>query len=90
MKTKVFTYPLFADGSNETDILEQQKVVSDKIKGIFNIVNVSEIRNLTFPTLPPTQQLRQTLVIEAPACFTKQAIYTIMNSIKAQPLEFRL
>ncbi len=89
MKTKVFTYPLFADGNNETDILEQQMAVVTKIRGVFNVVNISTIRHLTFPTLPPTHQMRQTLVIEAPACFTKEAIYTIMNSIKPQHLEFR-
>lgn len=89
MKNKIFVYPLFADGICETDILQQQQAVSEKIKGIFTIVNVSEIRHLTFPTLPPSNQMRQNLVIEAPACFTKEAIYTVMNSIEAQPLEFR-
>lgn len=89
MKTKIFTYPIYADGNNECDIFSQQGTMEDKINGIFKIVNISEIRHISFSTIPVTYQMRRHLIIEAPSTFTKQAIYIIMNSIKAQPLEFR-
>ena len=83
---KKFNYTLFADGNNETDILQQQYKVNEKLKNVFEIDNIGQIRHLDFGK--EGLQMRQTLTISAPNGFTKDAIYTIMNSIKPQYIEF--
>lgn len=82
---KTFKYTLFADGSDEMKIFEQEGRLREKIRGIFTIKGVDTVRHLKFDG---ESQMRQTLVIEADNSFTKNAIYIVMNSFKPQPLEF--
>jgi hypothetical protein len=83
---KRFEYTLFVDGENEATMQAKKLALETKISGIFTIVNTSGIRHLNFSK--EGKQMRENYLLEAPTCFTKVAIYTIMNSFCAQPLKF--